>query len=44
MQAVPLVVTTEWLNRQITQQSTEKLRILDVTWYSSKDAMEDFSK
>ena len=38
-----VVVDAEWLNGEL-KKSGDNIRILDVTWYSDKDANSDYLK
>ena len=38
-----IVVDAEWLNGEL-KKSGDNIRILDVTWYSDKDANSDYLK
>ena len=38
---IPDIVSTAWLNDHLNDPN---IRILDVTWYSSKNAKEDYVK
>jgi len=39
----PCIVSTDWLNKKL-EDKTSDLAVLDVTWFSDKDAIKDFSK
>ncbi len=41
--AVPGVVSVEWLNDAL-DKNTPNLKVLDVTWYSEKDAYDDYKE
>ena len=40
----PGTVSIDWLKQRINSDESENIRVLDVTWYSAKDAYPEYLK
>ncbi|XP_029204374.2 thiosulfate sulfurtransferase-like [Acropora millepora] len=38
------IVSVDWLHKKVESRKSDHLAVLDTTWFSDKDAIEDFSK